>query len=64
MFRTSPGMAVNCSPHQIAVRHDFHCQTNLVDTFRGLFPTELKFEDNRAIVFNEHDGVPTDSLAY
>ncbi len=46
------------------VRHDFHCQTNLVDTFRALFPTELKFEDNRAIVFNEHDGTPTDSLAY
>lgn len=41
----------------------FHCQTNLVDTFRALFPTEFKFEGNRAIVFNEHDVVPTVSLA-
>lgn len=42
----------------------FHCQTNLVDTFRALFPSEFKFEGNRAIVFNEHDVVPTDSLAF
>ncbi len=42
----------------------FHCQTNLVDTFRALFPAEFKFEGNRAIVFDEHDVVPTDSLAF
>ena len=50
------------NPSQYAMY--FHCQTNLVDTFRALFPTEFKFEGNRAIVFNEHDAVPTDSLAF
>lgn len=40
----------------------FHCQTNLVETFRTLFPTEFRFEGNRAIVFHESDVVPADSL--
>jgi hypothetical protein len=42
----------------------FNCQTNLVETFRTLFPTEFKFEGNRAIVFAENEVVPIDSLAY
>lgn len=50
------------NPSQYAMY--FHCQTNLVDTFRVLFPSEFKFEGNRAIVFNEHDAVPTDALAF
>ena len=41
----------------------FHCQTNLVDSFRTLFPTELNFEGNRAIVFYEFDAVPIAPLA-
>ena len=28
-----------------------HCQTNLVDTYRGLFGDELVFQGNRAILF-------------
>ena len=50
------------SPTQYAMY--FHCQTNLVDTFRTLFPGEFKFEGNRAIVFNESEAVPSDSLAF
>ena len=42
----------------------FNCQTNLVDSFRTLFPTEFNFQGNRAIVFNENDKVPVDSLAF
>lgn len=42
----------------------FHCQTNLVETFRTLFPNEFTFEGNRAIVFRECDVVPTDSLSF
>jgi Domain of unknown function (DU1801) len=42
----------------------FHCRTNLVETFRTLFPTDFKFEGNRALVFDEADIVPTDSLAF
>lgn len=29
----------------------FHCQTDLVETFRELYPDNLKFEGNRAIAF-------------
>jgi hypothetical protein len=50
------------SPSQYAMY--FHCQTNLVDRFRTLFPTEFKFEGNRAIVFHVSDAVPVDSLGF
>ena len=42
----------------------FNCQTNLIDTFRTLFPSEFKFEGNRAIIFNESDAAPMDALAF
>jgi Domain of unknown function (DU1801) len=41
----------------------FNCNTDLVATFRTLFPNEFVFEGNRAIVFNVADTVPTDALA-
>jgi hypothetical protein len=40
----------------------FHCQTTLVDSFRGLFPQTFKFEGNRCIVFDESDRVSTAEL--
>jgi len=49
------------SPKQYAMY--FHCQTNLVETFRTRFLNEFKFEGNRAIIFNEDDRIPIDSLA-
>jgi hypothetical protein len=42
----------------------FNCQTTLVDTFRSLFPDDLQFEGNRAIVFHDAQAVPTETLAY
>src|SRR5471032_2914062 len=39
---------VKSTPHQYAVY--FHCQTDLVATFRKLYPTELRFGGNRSIV--------------
>ena len=42
----------------------FNCQTNLVETFRTLFPKEFKFEGNRAVVFTVSEVVPKDSLAF
>ena len=42
----------------------FNCQTNLVETFKTLFPAEFKFEGNRAIVFLESEAIPADALAY
>jgi Domain of unknown function (DU1801) len=41
----------------------FHCQTNLIATFRALFSAELKFEGNRAIVLNVADALPRDAIA-
>lgn len=41
----------------------FNCQTDLVDTFRTLFPDDFKFEGNRAIVFALEDKIPEDALA-
>jgi hypothetical protein len=40
----------------------FNCQTNLIETFRTLFPNDLKFAGNRALVFALQDPVPQDSL--
>ncbi len=40
-----------------------HCQTNLVDTFRTLYP-ELKYEKNRAIWFPIDAPLPKDAIAF
>ncbi len=50
------------SPSQYAMY--FHCQTNLVETFRARFSKEFEFEGNRAIVFHQAVAVPMDSLAF
>ena len=35
-----------------------HCQTKLVETFRAQYPDTLKYEGNRAILFDAADKVP------
>lgn len=50
------------APNQYAMY--FHCKTKLVDTFKELYGDILKFEDNRAIVFNENDEIPIDELKH
>jgi hypothetical protein len=50
------------SPNRYAMY--FNCKTNLVDTFRTIFPTDFKFEGNRALTFNLSDSIPKDSLKY
>jgi hypothetical protein len=40
----------------------FNCNTNLVDTFRTLFP-DLAFAGNRALVFQLGDELPADAVA-
>ena len=49
-------------PHQYAMY--FHCKTKLVDTFKELYRDKLKFEGNRAIVFNEDDEIPINELKH
>ncbi|AOP32979.1 hypothetical protein A0128_03305 [Leptospira tipperaryensis] len=41
----------------------FHCQTNLVETFRELFPKKIQFEGNRCILLNVKDPIPTKELS-
>jgi hypothetical protein len=42
----------------------FHCQTNLVETFRQMYADRLKFEKNRAIVFDQGDKLPMEELRH
>lgn len=42
----------------------FICHTNLVETFRMLFPNDFTYEDNRAIVFHQAESIPEDTLAF
>jgi hypothetical protein len=42
----------------------FICTTGLVESFRTLFPTDFKYEGNRAMIFAAGDAVPTDALAF
>jgi Domain of unknown function (DU1801) len=42
----------------------FHCQTSLVETFRALYPSTLRFEGNRSIVLEADEDLPTDALAH
>ena len=48
-------------PGQCAVY--FHCQTNLVETFRELYP-ELRYGGNRCILLSAEDKVPEAELRH
>ncbi|NQV81179.1 MAG: DUF1801 domain-containing protein [Alphaproteobacteria bacterium] len=41
----------------------FHCQTDLVETFRGIYGDTLSYEGNRAIVFSCGEAIPREALA-
>jgi hypothetical protein len=40
----------------------FNCNTNLVDSFRGLFPKTFRYQGDRAIEFDVTDKVPVAEL--
>ncbi len=42
----------------------YNCQTSLVDTFRTLFPKDLCFEGNRAVIFPIDEVLPKKDLAF
>jgi hypothetical protein len=52
---------VKAVPGQYAVY--FHCQTNLVETFRELYP-DLKYSGNRAILLDARDRLPEAELRH
>jgi hypothetical protein len=42
----------------------FHCQTDLVATFRELYPTEFVYGGNRSILFNVEDAIDESALRH
>jgi len=42
----------------------FKCTSLLVPTFKKLYPSEFKYEDNRAIHFNLNDKIPVKKLCH
>ncbi len=50
------------NPSQYAIY--FNCQTHLIESFRALFPSEFKFQGNRAIVFEDGEPLPKDALCF
>lgn len=48
------------SPNQFGLY--FNCKSNLLDTFRSLFPHQVQFEADRAIIFALTDELPEDIL--
>jgi hypothetical protein len=41
-----------------------HCQTDLVATFRELYPTEMTYGGNRSIIFDADDDIPEPALRH
>ena len=54
--------ALKGSPDKVAVF--FHCQTNLVASFRERYPDVLEFEGNRAIVLAGAKALPAKALKH
>lgn len=42
----------------------FHCQTDLVATFRELYPDEFRYGGNRYMLFNAADAIPEQPLRH
>jgi hypothetical protein len=53
---------VKSTANQYAVY--FHCQTDLVQTFRQMYPTELSYGGNRSILLNAEDEIPEPALRH
>lgn len=54
--------AVKGSTERFAIY--FHCQTDLVETFRSLYPRTFVFEGNRALHFRVVDALPETELRH
>src|ERR1017187_5821818 len=53
---------VKSAANQYAVY--FHCQTDLVETFRELYPTELSYGGNRSILLDAAQKLPEPELRH
>jgi hypothetical protein len=50
------------APNRYAIY--FHCRTDLVGTFRELYPTELSFDGNRSILLDAGEKLPESALRH
>ena len=41
-----------------------HCQTDLVETFRELYPKEMTYGGNRSVIFDANDDIPEPALRH
>ena len=53
---------VKSAANQYAVY--FHCQTDLVETFRELYPTEFSYQGNRCILLDAREKLPEPALRH
>jgi hypothetical protein len=53
---------VKSSANQVALY--FHCQTDLVATFHELYPEELTYSGNRAVILDLDDDIPEAALCH
>jgi len=53
---------VKSAANQYAVY--FHCQTDLVETFRELYPSQLRYGGNRSILLNAAEDIPEPELRH
>ncbi len=53
---------VKSAANQYAVY--FHCQTDLVETFRQLYPTEMRYGGNRSILLDAGKEIPEAALRH
>ena len=53
---------VKSAANQYAVY--LHCQTDLVETFRELYPTQLRYGGNRSILLNAAEKLPEPELRH
>lgn len=42
----------------------FHCQTDLVETFRELYPTEMRYGGNRSVLLDAGEKIPEAALRH
>ena len=58
------GSTVRIDKHEEGVAVYFICNTNLVETFREIYPDKFCFEGNRALVFEQDKAIPTQELSH
>jgi hypothetical protein len=64
---TKSGSTIRIDQVKSAANHYavyFHCQTDLVETFRELYPTEFSYGGNRSILLSAENAIPKQALRH